>query len=517
MSGDGSIIAIGAEGGGGETSNDWRGHVRVYQRNISNTTITPIGWTKLGGDIDGEASDDRSGYSVSLSSDGTIVAIGAIRNSVYRGHVRVYQRDVSNTTINPIGWKKLGDDIDGEAFYDQSGWSVSLSSNGQIVAIGAISNVGTAGTGRGHVRVYKRNESNNTIAPIGWTKVGDDIDGESADDTSGISVSLSSNGKVVAIGANNNDGTSGDAYDNRGHVRVYTEISNVWQRLGDDIDGEALGDWSGYSVSLSGDGTKVAIGAITNDGTSGDANDNRGHVRIYNYISNRWERLGGDIDGEVANGQSGISVSLSGDGTMVAIGSTNNDGTSGTSGDNRGSVRVYKYISNVWIQLGKDIDGEAAGDESGRSVSLSFNGSILAVGARFNDGTTGDNRGHVRVYYLSPIATYTNAPLVSTDLITTGNTTVSGALSVTSSTAISSTLSVSGATTMTSLTTSRNAAFSSTLQVTGATTMTTLQVTGATTLTSLAATGNAVIGGTLQVTGAATMGSLNVSGLIKKR
>ena len=34
-------------------------------------------WTKLGSDIDGESADDQSGYSVSLSSDGTIVAIGA--------------------------------------------------------------------------------------------------------------------------------------------------------------------------------------------------------------------------------------------------------------------------------------------------------------------------------------------------------------------------------------------------------------------------------------------------------
>ena len=33
--------------------------------------------TQLGSDIDGEAANDQSGYSVSLSSDGTRVAIGA--------------------------------------------------------------------------------------------------------------------------------------------------------------------------------------------------------------------------------------------------------------------------------------------------------------------------------------------------------------------------------------------------------------------------------------------------------
>ena len=35
---------------------------------------------QLGGDIDGEAINDRSGYALSLSSDGTIVAIGAPYN-----------------------------------------------------------------------------------------------------------------------------------------------------------------------------------------------------------------------------------------------------------------------------------------------------------------------------------------------------------------------------------------------------------------------------------------------------
>jgi surface protein len=52
-----------------------------------------------------------------------------------------------------------------------------------------------------------------------------------------------------------------------------------------------------------------------------------------------WDRLGVDIDGEAANDLSGYSVSISGDGTIVAIGANNNDGT----GSNAGHVRVYKY------------------------------------------------------------------------------------------------------------------------------------------------------------------------------
>ena len=47
---------------------------------MSNLGYTPSGiplWTQLGQDIDGESSFDESGNSVSLSSDGSALAIGA--------------------------------------------------------------------------------------------------------------------------------------------------------------------------------------------------------------------------------------------------------------------------------------------------------------------------------------------------------------------------------------------------------------------------------------------------------
>ena len=45
-------------------------------------------------------------------------------------------------------------------------------------------------------------------------------------------------------------------------MRVYEYASSSWSQLGGDIDGEAANDYSGYSVSLSSDGTKVAIGVL---------------------------------------------------------------------------------------------------------------------------------------------------------------------------------------------------------------------------------------------------------------
>jgi Flp pilus assembly pilin Flp len=374
LSSDGSTVAIGAYQNDGSGANS--GHVRVYE----NTSGT---WTKIGVDIDGEAASDQSGRSVSLSGDGNTVAIGAYPNSgngAVSGHVRVYE-NISGT------WTQVGSDIDGEATYDYSGYSVSLSSDGSIVAIGAYGNDGSSGNGTvsssgapGHVRVYKNISGT-------WTQVGADIDGEAAGDKSGQSVSLSSDGSVVAIGALYNDGTASDA----GHVRVYKNISGTWTQVGADIDGEAAIDQSG-SVSLSSDGSTVAIGANSNDGNGTSA----GHVRVYKNISGTWTQLGGDIDGEKAGDALGGlgSVSLNSDGSILAIGVSTTEGNTGT---NAGGVYIYQYISGTWTQIRSTIYGEAANDGSGSSVSLSSDGSTVAIGATGNDGN-GSHAGHVRVY-----------------------------------------------------------------------------------------------------------------------
>jgi len=62
-------------------------------------------------------------------------------------------------------------------------------------------------------------------------------------------------------------------------VRLYEWNGAAWNQVGEDIDGEAEDDRSGYSVSLSSDGTVVAIGAYGNDGNGSDS----GHVRVYSF------------------------------------------------------------------------------------------------------------------------------------------------------------------------------------------------------------------------------------------
>jgi hypothetical protein len=254
FSGDANTVAIGADSNDGSFSG--AGHVHVYDWDGSN-------WTQHGSDIDGEASNDYSGYSVSLSNDGNTVAIGAGNNDgngSNSGHVRVYDWDGTN-------WTQRGADIDGEASNDRSGEAVSLSDDGNTVAIGAVANGGTA-SNAGHVLVYDWDGT-------AWTQRGTDIDGEASCDYSGQPVSLSNDGNTVAIGAGSNDGNGS----NSGHVRVYDWDGSNWTQRGPDIDGEASGDRFGFAVAISSDGDVVAIGADRNDGNG----SNSGHVRVFKW------------------------------------------------------------------------------------------------------------------------------------------------------------------------------------------------------------------------------------------
>jgi hypothetical protein len=84
----------------------------------------------------------------------------------------------------------------------------------------------------------------------------------------------------------------------------------------------------------------------------------------------------------------GTAVDISQDGNIIAASSLTLL---------NGYVRVFKFVGSSWIQQGLDILGEASGDQFGRSLSLSANGSILAAGTQFNDGN-GTSAGHVKVF-----------------------------------------------------------------------------------------------------------------------
>ena len=292
---DDNTLAIGAIYNNG--NGKWAGHVRVY--NWSGNA-----WVQKGANINGEADGDESGFSVSMPDDNTL-AIGAPENDgngISAGHVRVY-------SWSGTAWVQKGADINGEATSDQSGFSVSMTDENTL-AIGAPSgNSGPGPYNSGHVCVYSWSGN-------AWVQKGADIDGEAYDDKSGFSVSMP-DANTLAIGAPENDGNGESA----GHVRVYSWSGNAWVQKGADIDGEDTSNMSGFSVSMP-DANTLAIGAPYNNG-NGDWN--AGHVRIYNWSGNAWVQKGANINGEADGDGSGFSVSMP-DANTIAIGAPSNDG-----------------------------------------------------------------------------------------------------------------------------------------------------------------------------------------------
>jgi hypothetical protein len=341
--------------------------------NFSRVFSKILSWTKLGQDIDGTAADSEFGASVAINDAGTIVVVGAPKadpNGTNSGKVTAYQ-------YNGTSWIKIGQDINGDVLgggqlvNGRSGYSVSINAAGNRIAIGApIDFVDAGGSGPGQVKIYEYSSST-------WNQLGSTIKLTNFDYYFGFSVSLNAVGDIVAIG---------DRYysSERGRTKIYQYNGSSWNQLGADINGQTTYEWSGYSVSLNASGDTVAIGspAISS-----------GLVKIYKYISSSWTQLGSTINGEASVDGSGNSVSLNAAGDIVAIGADDNFGT----GAYAGHVRVYQYNGSSWIKLGQDIDGEAAQDLSGHSVSLNAAGDIVAIGAKYNDGN-GSNSGHTRIY-----------------------------------------------------------------------------------------------------------------------
>lgn len=362
-SANGNIIAVGGHhDDGGSSDPENTGRVRILE-NVGGT------WTQIGQNIDDGVAfwASQSPGSISLNSDGSIVAVGSPFGNSEPGFVRVYQNIGNN-------WTQIGADITGEDFNGLFGNSVSISNNGNILAVGAPGN-----NNNGLVRIYE-NTGNN------WTQIGQDIVGDNFSDKFGFSVSMSDDGNIVAIGAPENDNSEF----NSGQVRLYENIDNTWTQMGQDIYGEAISNRSGFSVSLNAGGNIVAIGAIYNSqGTTFES----GHVRIYQYIGNTWTQIGQDIDGESPYDYSGSAIDLNAAGNIIAISAPNND----VNGTNSGHVRVYRNIAGTWIQLGVDIDGYTTFDLIGLSISLSDNGSKVIIGEPYNDGN-GQQSGRVRIF-----------------------------------------------------------------------------------------------------------------------
>ncbi len=361
LSADGQILAVGAYGDqdkGSET-----GSVYIFNRSGNAWTEQP----KLTAS-DG-APADRFGISVSLSADGQTLAVGADGDED-KGSVYIFSRSENTWTQQ----QKLTAS-DGEA-KDHFGYRVSLSADGQTLAVGAHAK----GLEAGSVYVFSRSGNAWTQQPKLTASDGAPADGF------GISVSLSTNGQTLAVGAHGKRSEAGSVY-------VFSRSGNAWtqQPKLTASDGESK-DYFGYSVILSADGQTLAVGAYGNDDKGLDS----GSVYIFSRSGNAWaerQKLTAS-DGHQLD-FFGDRVILSADGQILAVGAYGDD----DKGLKSGSVYVFSRSGNVWTEQQKLTASDGAPEDGfGVSVSLSADGQILAVGA-FRDQDKGADSGSAYLFH----------------------------------------------------------------------------------------------------------------------
>lgn len=394
-----------------------------------------ISWDQVGTDIDGTLNNEELGYSVSLSSDGNTLAVSSIKFSNNKGKVQIYSLNKNSAT-----WS-LNQVIEGNNEGDNFGCSISLSSDGTVLAIGAKS----FDNNRGQSSIYILNENTFELRTT--------INGENESDQFGYSISLSSDGDIIAI--------SSPKYNGNGIVKVYVWNDTIYEQKGTDLfenfQTEQF-DWFnsfefGSSISMSNDGNIIAIG------TNFKSTNNTiqyGLIHVYIWNENVWEKRGLKISGESTNDIK-INLSLSGDGNILATNSLIHNGAvkvyywdgnayvirgeAISDGDNFGdivslsengntlmigspfkdsgeNVKIYSWDGTDYVQKGSTFNAENNNDQFGGSISISSNGEVFAIGGIMNNAD-GINKGHVRVFIENADMFYglkTNLPAYDFDI-----------------------------------------------------------------------------------------------------
>lgn len=312
LSADGNTLAVGADAEDSvinvvnaplmsqmDNSADYAGAVYIFTR--VDTTWQQQAYIKASNAEVG----DQFGWSVALSGDGNTLAVGApfedsaaagVNNTFVEqadnsasaaGAVYVFTR--SNSTWQQQAYIKASTtDIS-----DQFGWSVSLSIDGNTLAVGAPKEDSAA---RG-VNDTLTGQANNVDAEAGAAYVFARVNSSwqqqayvkasntDAGDLFGSSVALSSDGNTLAVGANIEASTALGVNDSiigqpdntspgAGAVYVFNRFSGAWQQQAYvKASNTEMADYFGGSVALSSDGNTLVIGAHLEDSAAVGIND----------------------------------------------------------------------------------------------------------------------------------------------------------------------------------------------------------------------------------------------------
>jgi hypothetical protein len=284
------------------------------------------------------------------------------------------------------------------------GSSISLSTDGNSLAVGAASD--TSNTGKVHT--YTRSAS------IWLWQASLTASNVGVSDYFGFSLAMSGDGKTLAVGAYGEDsnatGVNGsqtnNSSTNSGALYVFVNNSNVWsQQAYIKASDTGTEDRFGYATALSNDGNTLAVGAPSNASGIGAA-------YVFSRTATTWMQQGSPIktSSTAVDASFGGSVSLTGDGnTLVVAASREDNSANGVNGkENNGSVAqsgaayVFTRATNLWTQKSYiKASNTGADDLFGTPVVVSNDGSMLVVGADYEDsnamGVNGDQTNNLLV------------------------------------------------------------------------------------------------------------------------
>ena len=381
LSPDGRILAVASIFADQATASEQTGTVRVYKKH---TRSDGIYWEPLGRPITtGRTEDDAFAFTgLALSADGTRVAIGAHKDNALvgnttqsiryqAGRIRVFDLlpTTATTTIDYYDWVEQPTNMVGLQTDDQYGKEVVLSHDGSIIAGSSFKSSERGDSNTGNVMVFRQ------VGTLEWQPMGQTLVGEYAHERFGRSLALSANGRRIAVSAIQAKSTG------PGMVLIfdYNELAEEWTQVGHTIRGDNLPDVFGRDVALSEDGSILACGA--NQANVSGVED-LGMVRAYRLKENTWVQLGQDILGIHAGDRIGTSISLSGDGSRIAVGASQKE-----TGVGYAQLLDYDSMEDMWkpvaVTVGQEqglVQGYDGWTKVGSELALSSNGRQLIAG-----------------------------------------------------------------------------------------------------------------------------------------
>ncbi len=277
---------------------------------------------------------------------------------------------------------------------NQFGTAVALSADGNTLAVGSPYDT-INGYASGAVYIFTRDAAGSWQQQAYITNASYSGEG----DQFGFSLTLSNDGDTLAIGApgESSDGTADNNLALfSGSVYIFRRTDDTWSEQAHiKANNFEAGDRFGSSVALNGnDGNTLAVGATFESsdasGINQDATNNNatwsGAAYIFNYLNANWTQQA-YIKASNANAHDlfGHAIKLNDDGRVLAVSAINeaSDGSSATNNAAGGAGAVYIFeLSTAWTQTAYlKASNPDINDNFGYALDFNAQGDLLAVGA----------------------------------------------------------------------------------------------------------------------------------------